>query len=51
MPACGSSAPAAPVSKHRGGGGRGDELRAGQLLQPRDAADMVEMLVAVEQDT
>ena len=32
------------------GSRRGVELRAGQLLQPPDAADMVDMLVAVQQD-
>ena len=29
---------------------RGVELRAGQLLEPPDAADMVDMLMAVQQD-
>ena len=39
-----------PVAKTLAAAGRGVKLRAGQLLQPRDAADMVEMLVAVQED-
>ena len=47
MPACGSSALAAPVLSTFCRRRRCHQRRAGQLLQPRDAADMVEMLMAV----
>ena len=36
--------------EHLGGHRRGIDLRAGQLLQPRDPADMVVVLVALEDD-
>ncbi len=37
-------------SEHGSGIGRSEHLRSGQLLQAADAADMVDMLVAVQQN-
>ena len=50
MPDCGSSLRRNAACEHLGRRGEATSVRAGQPLQLGDAADMVEMLVAVQDD-